>query len=174
MVDQTTPAGVFGGGASSNGIAPAGLRPEGRGGGFFRPASNRSEHNGPLPLPTPPPVGPRPMAERRWLARRARQRLVTQAAHFKGGFVTTSTGMACAGRPPDDLGAQRDSSELVATKDFYSEMPRNLADYDLAKLRVCKAMCVLKMLCVFFLTPRTASATPPTLSSGRMPRSTLS
>eukprot|EP00974_Lingulodinium_polyedra_P014527 1406473-Lingulodinium_polyedra.AAC.1 len=50
------------------------------------------------------------------------------------------------GPPPKDLDELSALSELLASKDFYSEVPHNLADYDLSKLRVCKGDVVPKDL----------------------------
>ena len=52
--------------------------------------------------------------------------------------------IAAAGRPPDDLDERRALAELLASKDFYSEVPHNLADYGPTKLRVSQGDVVPK------------------------------
>lgn len=52
--------------------------------------------------------------------------------------------VTAVGPPPDDLDERRALTELLASKDFYSEVPHNLAGYDPAKLRVSKGDVVPK------------------------------
>ena len=52
--------------------------------------------------------------------------------------------ITAAGRPPDDLDEQGALAELLASKDFYSEVPHSLADYDPTTLRVSKGDVVPK------------------------------
>jgi hypothetical protein len=46
--------------------------------------------------------------------------------------------VAAVGPPPPGLAAERAARELLASKDLYCQEPKNLAPFDLTKLKVAK------------------------------------